>query len=45
MIVSLHTWNCILVDSVIKKTLYEYNVMTFCVFLIPIYKKIGRKIL
>jgi hypothetical protein len=29
---SLHTWNCILVNSGIQKSLYEYNVMTFCVF-------------
>jgi hypothetical protein len=33
------------VNSVIQKTLYEYNVMTFCAFPIPTYQKIGRKIL
>jgi hypothetical protein len=26
-----------------KNTLYEYNVMTFCVFPIPTYQKMGEK--
>jgi hypothetical protein len=41
---SLHM-ECILVNSMIQKTLYEYNVMNFCVISIRTYQNIERKIL